>query len=422
MGRGKSRNPRENPGVRPVTQLELSQKSPKKRIILAVVLLVIGVGFLGYGVFNALSQEEGWTEIEPLSASAESVASDLTFLYDLGASGNSAGAEYKALSRLYSELCAEAFRLFDADLAFDGVYNLYFINHRPGETVTVDPALYHAFEQLARSGSRLLFAAPYYTEYYNLFSADDDVLAAEVDPYKNPEIAAYFESLSVYTSSEEHVRLELLGDCKVKLVVSEEYRAFAAREGIESYLDFGWARNAFALDYIADALIENGFSNGNLSSYDGFVRVMDTRETSYSYQLYSQYEGRIYGAARFDYKGANSIVLLHSYQMSEREVNYYAYKDGALRFPYVDPDDGFCHAAAAEMVSYSRDASCAEVLLSMLPVYLSDTLDRDAVAELAEDGVYSIYFDGFDIRYNDPAAVFQNVYQYGDIAFKPVKE
>ena len=53
--RRRGRNPNENPGVRPVQQIELQEKNPKKRIIIAVMLLAIGLGFIGYGVHAMLN-------------------------------------------------------------------------------------------------------------------------------------------------------------------------------------------------------------------------------------------------------------------------------------------------------------------------------------------------------------------------------
>ena len=140
---------RENaPIEKPVQKIELSEKGVTKRAILAVALLAFGLIFIGYSVYNWLSRDNGWTKIEPTKITAESAAADLNLIYELGVSDMASTAEYKAISALYTELCANAFRIFHADYGYDGVHNPYYINRNIGQQIEVDPALYRAFEQI----------------------------------------------------------------------------------------------------------------------------------------------------------------------------------------------------------------------------------------------------------------------------------
>ncbi len=415
--RGRGRNPNQNPGVRPVEKIELSEKTPKRRIVIAVLLLAVGLGFLGYAIFSALTPENGWAQIEPVSPSSESVAGELVFLYELGVSGRSVNAEHKELSVLYTELCMDAYRLLSVDYAYEGVHNLHYLNSHIGEEVVVEPGLFRALARIEQSGSRLLFAAPFYREYRNLFSATEDASAAALDPARDAETAAYFAALSVYTADEAHVSLELTGENTVRLQVSDAYRAFAAEQGIESFIDLYWARNAFAVDYVCEELIERGFHYGSISSYDGFVRVMDRREVGYSYNLYGLWENTLFNVARLDYIGARSTVLLRSYPMSEQDLTYYTYADGTRRHPYVDAADGYAKNATDALVAYSDDRGCAEVLLAMLPVYITDALDTDALVALAAEGVYTAYAEGAVLRYTQPDARLTSFYRDERVSF-----
>lgn len=417
--RGKSRNPNENPGVKPVEKIELHEGGIKKRVVLAIALLAIGLAFLGHSLFSALGQEAGWTQIEPLSPSDQSVASELMFFYELGVSNRSPTAEYKVLTALYTELTAKAYQLFHADHGFDDVHNLHYINSHPGEDIQVEPALYRAFEQIAQSDSRFLFAAPFYTEYKNLFSDTEDGSAALVDPYRNPEIAAYFDLLSDYTASEEHVRLELLDNSTVKLVVSDAYLAFAKENYIDNFIDMYWAKNAFVVDYIVEALLEQGYAYGSISSYDGFMRTWDTRDTAYLTHLYNLYEGTVYEASRLTYKGANSIIFMRAYSTKAQDAIYYRYKNGEYRHAYVDVNDGLCKNSLNNLVSYSYKKGCADVLLSMIPVFIADTFDARAIVQMAERGIHSVYFEGTNMYYTDPATALQDS-GIDDIIFLPV--
>ncbi len=407
----RGRNPNANPGVKPVTRIELDERKNKKRTILAVALLVVGMGFLGYALFSALAKDPGWVQIEPVTSSADSVAGDMVFLYELGASGQSPTAEHKVLARRYTELCIEAYRIFSANTAFDGVHNLYEVNLHAGDVVAVSPALYRAFEQIERADSRILFAAPFSREYTNLFLSGEDGFAVEYDPRKSEEVASYFAELSAFTASREHIRLDLLGDNKVQLVISDAYRAFARENGIEIFVDFFWTRNAFAVDYIVEALIADGYTCGTLSSYDGYARSLDTREVEFAYHLYAIEDNSLYDAVSLNYTGRQSMVYFRTYPLYAMDDRYYTYQSGERRHPYIDVTDGLCKNTVDGLIAYAADKSCAEVLLSAMPVFIADTWQEDALSDMKNNGIFVLYPDGTTIHCNDPAAKLTNVYQ-----------
>ena len=404
---------------KPVEQIKLpEEKGIKKRVIIAAVLLVIGLVCIGVGVFRWLSYDPGWTRVEPTVTPGESVASEIILLYELGVSDVSPTSEYRSLSALYTDLCSEAYRIFHADYGFEGVHNPYYINRNIGQEIEVDSALYRAFEQIQEAGSRFLFAAPFYTEYVNMFSSTEDFSANEFDPYENEQIAAYFAELAVFTSSEEHVSLELLGDNKVKLNVSPEFQAFAQENAIDTFIDFFWAKNAFVVDYIADSLIENGFVYGTISAYDGFMRSFDIREdTSYSYNLLAKYAGNVYDVGKYEYTGKNSIVFLRSFKTNALDMTYYSYRDGTERHAYVDASDGLCKNSLSTLVAYSSESTCAEVLLSVMPAYISDTFEPEDLISLSKDGVYSIWLDGTLLRHSEEAVILKELYDDGETKF-----
>ncbi len=416
--RGRGKNPNEDPGVKPIEKIELNVRSPKKGIIIAAILLAVGISFLGYSLFSAISKSGGWTQIETVSATGYTLSGDITLFYDLGASDRSPNAEYKELSVLYSDLCIQSYRIFTAESGIENIYNPYYINRHPNEVLPVDPTLYKAFELIESTNNRFLFAAPFYREYKNMFSFSDDVAAAEVDPYKNGEIAEYFTELSEFTSDSEHVRLELLGNNTVRLKVSERYMAYAKENGIESFIDFYPYLNAFAVDLIAESLAEKGFNYGVVSSRDGFMRATDARETEFSHNLYASCNGNIYNGARYVFKGRNSVVSLRAFPVSEDDRNFYTYASGERRHSYADVNDGLCKNSVDSILCYSRDKSCAEVLLNIMPVFVSDTFDADQLTKLKTEGSYSAYFDGTELIYNEENAVYSHLYSDKNIKFE----
>ncbi len=395
--RRRGRNPNENPGVRSVERIELSEKSPKKRLIIVVVLVVFSLVMIGIAVFSALEKPAGWTKIEPARQTASSSSFELVFNYELGASGANATAENRELSALYGELCEKAYKIFDAELTFDEVKNLYYINNHIGEEVTVDPALYAAFELLEGETDRWLYTAPFYDNYRNMFSQSEDALAAQYDPEKNDEVAEYFARLAEFVGNESHVKLELLGEDRVKLTVSQEYAEFAEQNGVDKYIDLYWAKNAFVVDYIADALAEKGYTYGFISSYDGFTRNLDTRELTYSMNLFAREQGKVYGAARCDYQGKNSVAVLSAFKVGESNRLYYVYNDGTTRNAYVDSKDGLNRTSADSLMSCSKEKSCGELVAKLIPIYITEDFNTDALNLLAQNGICSVYFEGTSI-------------------------
>ena len=83
-------------------------------------------------------------------------------------------------------------------------------------------------------------------------------------------------------------RVELLGENRVKLTVSESYLAFIREYEIDTLADFSWMRNAFAADYIARVLQEDGLGGWQalvyrnleqyLSKLDELEKVPQNRE------------------------------------------------------------------------------------------------------------------------------------------------
>ncbi len=476
------------PHLKPVEKIEVSEKHVGRRAIAAAVFLLIGVGAFAYFIVGLVRGEPGWTEITALSSKVN-CSGDFIFLYELGTEGGSAQSEKQSVTAVYTAAAEKAYWMFEnvraaGDVAEDDEENtvsadkttadgkaaagytneihgcavaeaangknalpaagsVRFLNDHPNEEVTIDAPLYEAFAKLDAAGGRWLYLPAVYQTYNNLFASEADPIAAEFDPRMNEEVAAYFKEVLAYANDPDEVELELLGDHRVRLSVSDEYLAFAAENGIDSFIDLYWMKNAFIADYLAESLSEAGFTHGSISSYDGFVRNLDGREVNYSFNIYDrvvtgQQAAQILPLAVLQYRGPVSLVYLRDYAMNSLDRQYYYQTAGGeMRTAYIDPQDGLCRNSVSSLVSYSYDDSvgCADILLSMIPVYIADEFDAGAVealagerggadgvsaASAAEDAdgaaapagaVYSIYRLGNEIHANDPAAEFTEIYE-----------
>ena len=76
---------------KPVQKVQLSEKNVGRRIVLVVLFLAIGSGFLVYGFMNFLRGDSGWREISVKAGSELNCSEDFTLKYNVGAGGVSAG-------------------------------------------------------------------------------------------------------------------------------------------------------------------------------------------------------------------------------------------------------------------------------------------------------------------------------------------
>lgn len=401
---------------KPIQKIELSDSNVKKRALAAVLFLIIGVALLVYCFVTWMTPQTGWTTIEANRTLNNS--SEYIFQYNLGASGISAGAENRAVTLLYNEAAEKAYRLFNDIESFDNTININDINHYPNRELEIDEGLYKAFEAFENSGSRYLYLAPIYKRFANIFLCLDDSQLADFDPLTNETIRDEYKRTAAYVNDPNAVKLQLLGENKVKLYVSEEYLKFAEEEDITDFIGFSWFRNAFEIDYIADRFIENGYTFGSFSSYDGFVRNMDGSGTDYSINIFDMNNGTVYNPAVMQYSSAKSIVYLRSFPMNNLDVQrFYRLDSGEYRTPYLDIKNGIPVNSTDNLVSYSSEKSCSEILLEMLPAYIAEELSPTELNKLKAKGIFSIYCEDFTVKYNDSDLVLSNLYSSDNIVY-----
>ncbi len=372
------------PYVPPVKHIELDEKKIKPRLILTIVFFIIAIIAITYGVVSMNSTDDGWRTVEVSSKLDGSCLPEIAFQYNLGASGVAAGVEYRELSKVYTEAADNATKFFNNRYYVD-TSNLRTLNDSPNSDVAVAQELYDALKLLSDSGRREIFYAPYYDEYTSLFLCVDENEAYNFDPKRNPEVEQYINSLSAYVGDENHVSLTFGEKNTLRLNVSDEYLAFAEEYGITSYVDLYWMKNAFVVDYIAEKLTENGFYFGSLSTFDGYVRNLDKGSGYiYGFNLYDKVGDTVNPAAIMKYSGQISVVNYRSYPMTDLDAPYYSEDaDGNTLSKYIG-GNGYPASATGSLVMFSREKSCAEILVSTMEYYLADTLDTAEVENIPE--------------------------------------
>ncbi len=394
-------------GVKPIIKIELVDDKRRLRLILLVVFLLIGFGALFFALTDALNMDPGWKIVEVESSDLNS-GGDFVLNYYLGDAGVSATVEYKQLTAAYTEAAVKSFWLFHESLLTDKMNNVAYLNVHPNEIVAVDPVLYQALALIRQNEIRSLYLGPVYLEYDRIFRSESEGEAESFDPAQNPEQAAYIQEITAFAKEPEHIDLELLENSQVRLKVSDEYLTYIRENELTNLLDFGWMKNAFIADYLADALLEAGFSKGYLVSFDGFTRNLDDRGVQYSFNLFDRDGNDIYLPAVMAYNEPISIVSLRNYPMTDQDKRqYYRFSDGRIVTSCIDPADGMSKSAADNIVSYAYHTGCAEILMELAPVYLQDSFSADRLNGLVDAGIYSIWFEDTALSYNDQSLKLQ---------------
>lgn len=390
------------PGFPKITRIEVSEKHFRLRAVLAIGFLVLGIVAIAYGLSSLLNKEAGWQAVEA-TPSGLSCAGDFQLQYDFSEDGSGATAAYRRISQLYTKAVEDGYRIFSFDVLEEGLHNVAYLNQHVNETVTVEPALYHALRLAAAYDARAIFLAPAYREYERVFLAESEGEASRYDPTQNPDVMAYIQDIAAFSNSEQDISLEFYDNYQVRLQLSDACLAFTEEYGIEGWVDFSWLKNAFLIDYLAQCLADNGYTNGYLASYDGFTRNLDARGLSYSLNLFNRSGDTVDIPAVLQYDRPISIVFLRNYPLSDADQwHYYGFAEGRILTIFLDAGDGVSKSSLDNLVSYSEGLGCAEVLLKMLPVFVSDSFEENGLAYLARDGVYSVWFEGDTLCYNEP--------------------
>lgn len=367
--------------------VELSQKNLVLRIVLFVLALAIGVGAFAAAVSSCTAVETGWQTITA-SGNATLAAKELSLLYHVGSGTMSAKAEQQAVAKLFASASDRGHWVFSAEQV-ENVANLCALNGAPNTAVTVEPELYAALELLRQQESRWLYLGPLQEVYASLLCADEDWEAAEADPYENETLRQFCQKIANFAANPQKIDVELLGNGQVKLKISQDYLDFAAENEVGKFLDFGWLKNAFVVDLVADSLAAENFTQAVISSYEGFGRGLC--EESLANNLITLEREKAVQVCTLSYTGPMTVVHYRSYPLTGLEnMIFYTYSDGRRRVPYLTASDGLCRYGASEMTVLSKE-SCALTAVQTLPLFAADRLDEARIEALEQKNIHCIY-------------------------------
>ena len=397
-------------------KIEVSDRHVKARLIAAAIFLVISAVSLGYAVSILTGTDKGWQFISASGDGAE-YAAQFALAYELGTSDKSARNENREIKQIYSEACLKAGRAFDVYVVSPG--NIRALNDSPNEVVELDPALYEALEILDQYGNRTVYLGPAFRLYENIFSCTEDWQLEDFDPEYDEELEKLFDRIAAFARDPDSVRVELLGENRARLYMSEEYLAFLEYEELGGALDFGWMKNAFITDFITDSLVSAGYTRGSISSYDGYARNMDDSSgTMYSLNIFDYEDGAAAVVARLDYQGAMTFVSYRDFPVNAMDSQrIYVAADGERKTMYLSLEDGLPCAGADSLTVYSDTLGCAETMLLSLPVFQQEKISDVSLAQLTDRGVMAVLAGDGRLLVTDVKDVLNGIYDGYEVEY-----
>ena len=387
-------------------------KNPKRRLRAVILLIVLAVGFFTYGIISFLNRQSGWEQI--YTNENTPISGEFNLQYNLGKNAN---ADFRNVTLVYTDTIKKAYGIFGLEESKE-YKNIFYLNQNPNKEIEIEPELYEVFEKFERNGNRSYLMAPIYFEYDKLFMCSEDYETTELNPFNNTDLQEYFSEVLSFVHDQNHIDLQLLGNDRVKLIVSDEYMKFAEENGIENFVDFYWYRNALIIDMIADELKANGLTRGYITSNDGFAIRLDDSGDVFSTYVYDREGNVIRDVATMEYDKPLSMVSYHSYTLSDSQTDrYYQYSNGNTVSGYADYNDGLSRCAVNDLVVYSYKGSCLDIVLKSVGSYIARELSQDSIDSLKDSGIYSVYTVNREIYHNDNGIKLKDLFDREGIKY-----
>ena len=367
-------------------KVQLSKAHIQKRFVAFVICLLVALLAFFVAIKNLTYFEVGYKTIE----SEEIYDDELIFNYYC-----QDRATYKQVSVIYRDLTKQIYQLLDESNEYEGINNVYSINHNINQIITVDSILYDQLKTFLDSGNREILLGPVYSLYKAVFSCDQDYQTEDFSPDKNEQIKEIIQQLIKFINDENSVSIELLADNQVRLNVSEQYRLYMEENGLDCYVDFYWMKNSFIVDFVCDNLTERGLTQGYLCSYDGFSRFMDCDDVIYHY--YDILNDSISHICDIEIEKNHCMVTYKSFIMNQFDSFYrYVYQDNLVENCYININDGNDYSAVSSLNIYSDTDSVVKLMLDSYKYYISDSVninDEGFAFFYLKDNIFNISDD-----------------------------
>ena len=330
-----------------MSDVNVTGKHIKLRIALTIIFFIIAVAAITIGVVSIGNNEEGFYVLEAddnekIGGYAKGYT---TTLYFTGKSRQIKDKVNEA-NKIYTDSLQYTYQMYDDKVEHPGYSSLSVINDNINKDVDVTPELYTLLEDLltksVASNNYSIYADPLY-EYWDLLFSLTKLDQENNDPKNNLDYKNRLETILSYIHNENHVKLNLLGDNKVHLHVSEEYAKFREDNDLSfSYISMNVLKDAYRVSDLAQKLTEYGYVAGYITTSSGMLVSLKDNEKP-TYVLYDKENGQTgkYAVASFVSPSSATSLRRYASGSSVDYVPYYVLNDGTIRNAVINVNTGY---------------------------------------------------------------------------------
>ena len=344
-------------------EIAVSNKHVKLRVALTISFFVIAVVAFAIGISSIGKKDPGEYEINAVANDdLPAYGSEFKGVFDF--SGDEVGATYKQLEATFSESLQRSYCLFDETEFHTSVLSMSALNSHPNEEVEISEdacsVLFDALAKTHENKNYSIYAAPIYAYWDWLFSLDSDLQKVN-DPKNHAENKELLEGIVKYCK-EPYVKLELNGNNKAKLTVSEEYLNFREENNITApIVSLNVLKNAYRLQMVADLFIEKGYTFGYIYHTDGYyISLKDHRDPIYS--LYDINGNSFVKYAVVQIGKPSCAVMTKRFTVGNPDYNpYYVLDDGTIRNNVINISTGYGDQYYASTSLFGKSNNVVEI-------------------------------------------------------------
>lgn len=330
------------------------------RIVLFVLALAVAVTAFTTGVLQIGHKDTGYQTVaaEP-DSDAVGYANDVTFKYYLEGSSNEIKEQLKAVTSAYSATMKRAYKFLDASKEYPGYTNIATINKAINSgsgasgDIAVSAELYEilktAYDYSRRSEGFNLFAGELYAYWNSILSLEDP---APFDPALEQDEAYRLSKLAAETALVTDFRIEFADDEQhiIRVNVSKHYMELLGElelpetleDGGYIILDLNLLHDAFLVDWVADELERQQYTDGYLETSSDLMRSLSGHNRG-EYCLYDFSAAEPAAAVTIPVNESLAVSLFRNVPVGEKEFGrYYVQVDGEkiARSQYIHSFEG----------------------------------------------------------------------------------
>ena len=376
------------------SEIKVSHKHVLLRVILFFVALGTAITFITLSILGFFSQETGFQIIEVTKDDKEPGDAGLTLRYYFSGSTREVNARSADLKTRYTNIMREAYKLSDDVVGYTGITNLAYLNSHPDEKVQLDGRLYQALKESMESGhpGDSPFLGPLYEEWDFLLGLSPTSRQL-YDPALSPAHAEFLQSYVAVLSDPNSFTLTFHENNGVTLHLGATYTDWVRDNEYDGpLLTLGNRRDAYRIQWVKDALVAEGLTEGVMQSDDGLVVPLgELGDLGVTFHGFAH--GSVDNAAELTLEAGESFCRVHMSPYGSTDTLAYSVKVGEslmTRNRIIDPATGYGVSWQAELALLSKELS-APALRSKAN-YLAMASGKEAMASrIAAEGVQPIY-------------------------------